>query len=249
MLAGEVRLGPGGAARRQARACWCPTDVEVVARAAPRYVSRGGLKLERALERFGIDVAGQALPGRRAPRPAASPTACFRRGAAHVVALDVGYGELDWRIRNDERVTVLERTNARDAAARRASLRARPDRGGRLLHRARQGPAGACGLRRDALRPAGAGQAAVRGSGAAGSARAASCAIRPTAWRRSSRSARGSARARPRRAGILLLRAARARRATARASSGAPRARGGRRRPARRCARGGAGGRPARCRR
>ena len=50
----------------------------------------------------------------------------LKRGAAHVVALDVAYGQLDWSLRSDERVTVIERANARALEPRRAALRARP---------------------------------------------------------------------------------------------------------------------------
>lgn len=76
------------------------------------YVGRGGLKLAHALDTFGIDVTG------RTGLDVGASTGGFtdvllRRGAAHVVALDVGHGQLDWRIRNDPRVTVLERVNAR----------------------------------------------------------------------------------------------------------------------------------------
>jgi 23S rRNA (cytidine1920-2'-O)/16S rRNA (cytidine1409-2'-O)-methyltransferase len=78
-----------------------------------RFVSRGGEKLEAALDRFRVDVAG-----RRALDAGASTggfTDCLlSRGTAHVIALDVGYGQLDWRLRQDPRVTVLERTNIRD---------------------------------------------------------------------------------------------------------------------------------------
>jgi 23S rRNA (cytidine1920-2'-O)/16S rRNA (cytidine1409-2'-O)-methyltransferase len=80
---------------------------------ARRFVSRGGEKLDDALDRFGLNVAG-----RRALDAGASTggfTDCLlQRGAEHVVAVDVGYGQLDWRIREDRRVTVLERTNVRD---------------------------------------------------------------------------------------------------------------------------------------
>jgi 23S rRNA (cytidine1920-2'-O)/16S rRNA (cytidine1409-2'-O)-methyltransferase len=80
---------------------------------ARRFVSRGGDKLDAALDRFGIEVAG-----RRALDAGASTggfTDCLlSRGAVHVVAVDVGYGQLDWRLRQDPRVTVLERTNVRD---------------------------------------------------------------------------------------------------------------------------------------
>jgi 23S rRNA (cytidine1920-2'-O)/16S rRNA (cytidine1409-2'-O)-methyltransferase len=76
------------------------------------FVSRGGIKLENALLASGLHVAG-----RRALDVGASTggfTDCLlRRGARSVVAVDVGYGQLDWGLRNDPRVTVLERTNAR----------------------------------------------------------------------------------------------------------------------------------------
>ena len=78
-----------------------------------RFVSRAGGKLEAALERFAVDVRG-----RHALDAGASTggfTDCLlRRGAAHVVAVDVGYGQLAWALRTDERVTVLERMNVRD---------------------------------------------------------------------------------------------------------------------------------------
>lgn len=77
-----------------------------------RYVSRGGLKLEAALDRFEVVVTD-----RRAIDVGASTggfTDCLlQRGAAHVTALDVGYGQLDWKIRQDDRVRVIERMNAR----------------------------------------------------------------------------------------------------------------------------------------
>ncbi|MGH2795316.1 MAG: TlyA family RNA methyltransferase [Actinomycetota bacterium] len=79
---------------------------------ASSYVSRGGLKLEHALDAFGIDATG-----RRALDAGASTggfTDCLlRRGAARVIAVDVAYGELAWTLRNDERVRVVERTNIR----------------------------------------------------------------------------------------------------------------------------------------
>ncbi len=79
----------------------------------PEYVSRGGYKLAGALAAFdGLQVrAGAAwTPGRPL---AASPTCCCARGAAHVVAVDVGYGQLAWSLQTDERVTVLDRVNVR----------------------------------------------------------------------------------------------------------------------------------------
>ena len=77
-----------------------------------RFVSRGGEKLDHALEAFAIDVTGM-----RALDVGASTggfTDCLlQRGAAHVTAVDVGYGQLDWKLRNDPRVLVVERTNFR----------------------------------------------------------------------------------------------------------------------------------------
>ena len=79
----------------------------------PRFVGRGGEKLDAALERFGVPVAG-----RRALDAGASTggfTDCLlQRGAAQVVAVDVGYGQLHERLRADPRVDVRERTNVRD---------------------------------------------------------------------------------------------------------------------------------------
>ncbi|MEA2195234.1 MAG: rRNA (cytidine1920-2-O)/16S rRNA (cytidine1409-2-O)-methyltransferase, partial [Solirubrobacteraceae bacterium] len=99
-------------------------DVVIAVDEAPRFVSRGGIKLANALEHFAIDARG-----RRCLDVGASTggfTDCLlQHGAAHVAALDVAYGELDWRLRNDDRVTVLERTNARTIAS--AALPYAPD--------------------------------------------------------------------------------------------------------------------------
>jgi 23S rRNA (cytidine1920-2'-O)/16S rRNA (cytidine1409-2'-O)-methyltransferase len=78
-----------------------------------RFASRAGEKLEAALERFAIDVQGR--DGLDAGASTGGFTDCLlRRGAAHVVAVDVGYGQLAWVLRTDRRVTVLDRTNVRD---------------------------------------------------------------------------------------------------------------------------------------
>ena len=111
VMAGEVRLGADGA--RAAKPGQLVTDdVAVSVDERPRYVSRGGTKLENALVALGVDPAG-----RRCLDVGASTggfTDCLlQRGAAHVVCVDVAYGELDWRLRTEERVTVLERVNAR----------------------------------------------------------------------------------------------------------------------------------------
>ncbi len=77
-----------------------------------RFVSRGGDKLAGALEDLGVDPGG--LRCLDVGASTGGFTDCLlQHGATHVVAVDVGYGQLDLRLRNDERVTVLERTNAR----------------------------------------------------------------------------------------------------------------------------------------
>ena len=81
----------------------------------PRFVSRGGDKLDAALDRFAIDVAGRTALD--AGASTGGFTDCLlQRGAAHVVAVDVGRGQLDLRLRLDPRVTVRERTNVRRLA-------------------------------------------------------------------------------------------------------------------------------------
>jgi len=111
VMAGEVRIG-GNGQRAQKPGQMVESDVRLSVDERPRFVSRGGVKLANALDTFGLDPAG-----RRCLDVGASTggfTDCLLQGGAqHVVALDVAYGELDWRLRNDERVTVLERTNAR----------------------------------------------------------------------------------------------------------------------------------------
>ena len=122
LIAGDVRVGAGGAAGKPGQLV--ATDVALELRDAPAYVSRGGVKLSNALDELGFDPAG-----RRCLDVGASTggfTDCLlQRGAEHVVALDVGYGELHWRLRGDARVTVMERVNAR--ALDPAALPYRPD--------------------------------------------------------------------------------------------------------------------------
>jgi 23S rRNA (cytidine1920-2'-O)/16S rRNA (cytidine1409-2'-O)-methyltransferase len=123
VLAGEVLLLPG---RRRADkpGQLVPEDVELELADAPAFVSRGGIKLANALDGLSIVVSG-----RRALDVGASTggfTDCLlKRGAEHVVALDVAYGQLDWSLRSDVRVTVIERANAR--ALRRDDLPYPPD--------------------------------------------------------------------------------------------------------------------------
>jgi 23S rRNA (cytidine1920-2'-O)/16S rRNA (cytidine1409-2'-O)-methyltransferase len=114
VMAGEVRIGRG---ERRAAKPGELIDAQEILRVAKRreYVSRGGVKLANALDDSGLRVAG-----RRALDVGASTggfTDCLlQRGAREVIAIDVGYGILDYRLRSDPRVRVLERTNARALA-------------------------------------------------------------------------------------------------------------------------------------
>jgi len=93
-----------------------PHDAELHVRAAARHVSRGGAKLEAALEGFGIEVAGRVCLD--AGCSTGGFTDCLlQRGAARVYAVDVGYGQLAWSLRTDPRVVVYERTNIRSLRA------------------------------------------------------------------------------------------------------------------------------------
>ena len=88
------------------------SDARIEIERPRRFVSRGGEKLERALDTFGIGVA--KLEALDVGASTGGFTDCLlQRGAAHVTAVDVGYGQLDWRLRNDPRVTVMERVNFR----------------------------------------------------------------------------------------------------------------------------------------
>ncbi|HKJ35342.1 MAG TPA: TlyA family RNA methyltransferase [Solirubrobacterales bacterium] len=110
--AGLVRIGRGGArASKPSQMIDEETRVEIDAGRA--YVSRGGHKLASVLDRLAIDVGGLACVDIGAST--GGFTDCLlRRGAASVLAIDVGRGQLDWGLRNDERVTVLEGFNARE---------------------------------------------------------------------------------------------------------------------------------------
>jgi 23S rRNA (cytidine1920-2'-O)/16S rRNA (cytidine1409-2'-O)-methyltransferase len=87
-------------------------DVELAVESPPPYVSRAGHKLANALDAFGLDVTGLDCCDVGASTGGFTDV-LLQRGAARVIALDVGYGQLHPRLRNDPRVTVLERTNAR----------------------------------------------------------------------------------------------------------------------------------------
>jgi 23S rRNA (cytidine1920-2'-O)/16S rRNA (cytidine1409-2'-O)-methyltransferase len=111
VLAGEVLLGEGRE-RAAKPGQLVADDVSVALAAVMPYVSRGGIKLANALDTLAVPVSG-----RRALDVGASTggfTDCLlQRGARHVVALDVAYGELAWKLREDPRVTAVERCNAR----------------------------------------------------------------------------------------------------------------------------------------
>jgi 23S rRNA (cytidine1920-2'-O)/16S rRNA (cytidine1409-2'-O)-methyltransferase len=131
IMAGEVYLEPASPRRRRAQKPGelVEPDTEVSVDARRSFVSRGGIKLANALQESGLEVEG-----RWALDVGASTggfTDCLlQRGAKGVVAVDVGYGVLDYGLRIDQRVTVMERTNARtlspgmlsDAAAKHDSL-------------------------------------------------------------------------------------------------------------------------------
>ncbi|MHB0866126.1 MAG: TlyA family RNA methyltransferase [Thermoleophilia bacterium] len=109
ILAGEVKVNgqPAGKAGDM-----IVDTAEIQLKEPQRFVSRGGLKLEAAFEAFPIDVNGRVALD--AGASTGGFTDCLlQHGARKVIAVDVGYGQLDWRLRNDPRVEVLERTNAR----------------------------------------------------------------------------------------------------------------------------------------
>jgi 23S rRNA (cytidine1920-2'-O)/16S rRNA (cytidine1409-2'-O)-methyltransferase len=111
VLAGAVRVD-GQVVTKAGAAVTPGSAIEVAAQAG--YVSRGGTKLAGAFERFGIDPAG--LRALDVGTSTGGFTDCLlQNGAASVTAVDVGYGQLAWQLRNDPRVRVLERTNIRTA--------------------------------------------------------------------------------------------------------------------------------------
>ncbi|MBJ7329020.1 MAG: TlyA family RNA methyltransferase [Solirubrobacteraceae bacterium] len=123
VMAGEVRIGDDGL-RASKPGQMVAADVVLHVDEKPRFVSRGGEKLTNALEATGLDPAGrQALDV--GASTGGFTDVLLQRGAEHVIALDVAYGELDWKLRTDERVTVIERTNARAITA--DDLPYRPD--------------------------------------------------------------------------------------------------------------------------
>jgi 23S rRNA (cytidine1920-2'-O)/16S rRNA (cytidine1409-2'-O)-methyltransferase len=110
--AGEVRVGRDGPVALRPSQLVEP-EATLIVDPGPRYVSRGGTKLENALDALGIDPEGRDCLDVGAST--GGFTDCMlQRGAPRVAAVDVAYGQLDLRLREDPRVTVVERLNARD---------------------------------------------------------------------------------------------------------------------------------------
>lgn len=109
VMAGRVRVDGRGDVKpgQQVR-----DDAVLEVDEGPEFASRGGLKLDHALERLGVDVAGSAAIDVGASTGGFTDV-LLRRGARSVIAVDVGYGQLAWALREDPRVHVLDRTNAR----------------------------------------------------------------------------------------------------------------------------------------
>ncbi len=110
VLAGSVRVD-GRPAPKAGTVVSRDCDVAVVSPDHP-YVGRGGLKLAHALDVFAVDVAGATALDIGASTGGFTDV-LLRRGARQVVALDVGHGQIDWKLRNDQRVMVMEHVNAR----------------------------------------------------------------------------------------------------------------------------------------
>ncbi len=110
IMAGQVYVD-GQKADKPGTAYEETVSIEVRGESCP-YVSRGGLKLEKALRDFGVKPVGYVCSDSGAST--GGFTDCLlQQGARKVFAIDVGYGQLDWKIRSDERVVVMERTNIR----------------------------------------------------------------------------------------------------------------------------------------
>lgn len=109
VMAGEVRVGGEMVHKSSTQV---PEDAEIEVKQRPKYVSRGGKKLAAAIETFAVDPSGKVCADVGAST--GGFTDCLlQNGAAKVYAIDVGYGVLYWKLRQDPRVVVMERTNAR----------------------------------------------------------------------------------------------------------------------------------------
>ncbi|HEY9086887.1 MAG TPA: TlyA family RNA methyltransferase [Anaerolineaceae bacterium] len=103
-VAGQVVLKP---------AVKVPVDAEVTVEHGPKFVSRGGEKLEAALQAFGLTDLTSRVCADIGASTGGFTDCLLQAGAEKVYSIDVGYGELHWKLRNDPRVVVMERTNAR----------------------------------------------------------------------------------------------------------------------------------------
>lgn len=110
ILAGKVLIGERPVAKASQLAA---VDEAVAVLEGLKYVSRGGLKLERALEEFKIEITNKVVVDVGASTGGFTDV-LLQRGAVKVYAVDVGYGQIAWKLRQDPRVVVIERTNARN---------------------------------------------------------------------------------------------------------------------------------------
>lgn len=110
VMSGVVYIGENKVDKASAQVM--PEDELIVRQTGTGYVSRGALKLEKGLAVFGVEAKGRVAMDLGASTGGFTDV-LLQNGAAHVYAIDVGYGQLDWKLRNDPRVTVMERTNAR----------------------------------------------------------------------------------------------------------------------------------------
>ena len=110
VMSGVVYIGENKVDKASAQVT--PEDELIVRQTGTGYVSRGALKLEKGLAVFGVEAKERVAMDLGASTGGFTDV-LLQNGAAHVYAIDVGYGQLDWKLRNDPRVTVMERTNAR----------------------------------------------------------------------------------------------------------------------------------------
>ncbi|MFC1988564.1 TlyA family RNA methyltransferase [Chloroflexota bacterium] len=109
IMAGEVMVGGRAVVKS---GIMVPEEAVITLAEPPPFVSRGGLKLDYALDQFRLDVSSRVVADVGAST--GGFTDCLlKRGASRVYAIDVGYGQLDYRLRQDSRVVVMERVNAR----------------------------------------------------------------------------------------------------------------------------------------
>lgn len=110
VMSGVVYIGENKVDKASAQVT--PEDELIVRQTGTGYVSRGALKLEKGLAVFSVEAKDRIAMDLGASTGGFTDV-LLQNGAAHVYAIDVGYGQLDWKLRNDPRVTVMERTNAR----------------------------------------------------------------------------------------------------------------------------------------